>query len=112
MHFTNFPPTPQVVLTEGPYAGQQAIIIRPAKAFRFLELEVEIRTRIYGYYFAQKGVMGDSIVIDGKRSNDTKDMYAKTYAEGSKFRVSLLAVNKEVRSPHAHLQLHSHKQDH
>lgn len=34
------------------------------------------------------------IVLDGKRQN--KEMYAKTYANGSKNRVALLAVNKEV----------------
>jgi len=37
-------------------------------------------------------------VLDGKRTN--KDIFAKTYAEGSKSRVGLLAVNKEVRTSH------------
>ncbi|KAK5134356.1 hypothetical protein LTR08_006536 [Meristemomyces frigidus] len=87
-----------VVLTEGPYEGQQAIILRPAKAFPFLGIPVSVRTRIYGYYFAQKGVVDDGIVIDGKRTNVSKDLYAKTYAEGSKSRVGLLAVNKEIHN--------------
>ncbi|KAK5116284.1 hypothetical protein LTR85_009256 [Meristemomyces frigidus] len=85
-----------VVLTEGPFAGQQAIIIRTAKALPFLQLPKEARARIYSFYFAQKGVVGESIVLDGKRAN--KDVYAKTYAEGSKNRVGLLGVNKEIHA--------------
>lgn len=91
----------QVMLTEGPHEGHQAIIIRPAKAFEFLKLTKEIQARVYEYYFAQKGVVGETIVLDGKRAN--KEIYAKTFAEGSKTRVGLLAVNKEVRITH-----HSH----
>ncbi|RMY25035.1 hypothetical protein D0866_11226 [Hortaea werneckii] len=83
-----------VMLTEGPHEGHQAIIIRPAKAFEFLKLTKEIQARVYEYYFAQKGVVGETIVLDGKRAN--KEIYAKTFAEGSKTRVGLLAVNKEV----------------
>ncbi|GAB1731135.1 hypothetical protein NU195Hw_g3575t1 [Hortaea werneckii] len=82
-----------VMLTEGPHEGHQAIIIRPAKAFEFLKLTKEIQARVYEYYFAQKGVVGETIVLDGKRAN--KEIYAKTFAEGSKTRVGLLAVNKE-----------------
>ncbi|KAI7066055.1 hypothetical protein KC339_g15622 [Hortaea werneckii] len=83
-----------VMLTEGPHEGHQAIIIRPAKAFEFLKLTKEIQARVYEYYFAQRGVVGETIVLDGKRAN--KEIYAKTFAEGSKTRVGLLAVNKEV----------------
>ena len=86
------------MLTEGPHEGHQAIIIRPAKAFEFLKLTKEIQARVYEYYFAQRGVVGETIVLDGKRAN--KEIYAKTFAEGSKTRVGLLAVNKEVRSIH------------
>ncbi|KAK4550057.1 hypothetical protein LTR36_003024 [Oleoguttula mirabilis] len=85
-----------IVFTEGPYEGQQAIIIRPAKAFPFLKIPKELRARIYGFYFAQKGVVGESIVLDGKRAN--KEIYAKTYADGSKNRVGLLGVNKELHN--------------
>ncbi|KAI7269563.1 hypothetical protein KC352_g8414, partial [Hortaea werneckii] len=85
-----------VMLTEGPHEGHQAIIIRPAKAFEFLKLTKEIQARVYEYYFAQKGVVGETIVLDGKRAN--KEIYAKTFAEGSKTRVGLLAVNKEVHN--------------
>ncbi|RMY13428.1 hypothetical protein D0866_14076 [Hortaea werneckii] len=87
-----------VMLTEGPHEGHQAIIIRPAKAFEFLKLTKEIQARVYEYYFAQKGVVGETIVLDGKRAN--KEIYAKTFAEGSKTRVGLLAVNKEVCTTH------------
>lgn len=83
------------MITEGPFEGYQAILLRPAKAFPYLKLPKEVRARIYGFYFAQKGVVGEAIVLDGKRAN--KDIYAKTYAESSKDRVGLLAVNKEVR---------------
>ncbi|KAK3648804.1 hypothetical protein LTR56_007244 [Elasticomyces elasticus] len=80
--------------TEGPYEGFQAILLRPAKAFPFLKLPKELRLRIYGFYFAQKGVVGEGIVLDGKRAN--KEAFAKTYAESMKNRVGVLAVNKEI----------------
>ncbi|EMC95367.1 hypothetical protein BAUCODRAFT_149354 [Baudoinia panamericana UAMH 10762] len=82
-------------IAEGEFVGHQAIIIRPAKPFDFLKLPKELRARIYGFYFAAKGVVGAPIVLDGKRT-DTKEVYAKHYAEGSKSRVGLLAVNKEA----------------
>ncbi|TKA72203.1 hypothetical protein B0A55_06964 [Friedmanniomyces simplex] len=84
----------QMVITEGQYEGYQAVLLRPAKAFPFLKLPKEVRIRTYGFYFAQKGVVGEAIVIEGKRAN--KEVYAKTFAEGSKNRVGLLAVNKEI----------------
>ncbi|KAK5736116.1 hypothetical protein LTR17_007638 [Elasticomyces elasticus] len=80
--------------TEGPYEGFQAILLRPAKAFPFLKLPKELRLRIYGFYFAQKGVVSEGIVLDGKRAN--KEAFAKTYAESMKNRVGVLAVNKEI----------------
>ncbi|KAK0321100.1 hypothetical protein LTR82_008017 [Friedmanniomyces endolithicus] len=83
-----------LVIAEGEYEGYQAILLRPAKAFQFLKLSKEVRQRTYGFYFAQKGVVDEAIVIDGKRAN--KEVFAKTFAEGSKHRVGLLAVNKEV----------------
>ncbi|PPJ60992.1 hypothetical protein CBER1_01990 [Cercospora berteroae] len=84
------------MLTEGPDEGCQAILVRPAKPFAFLSLEPEIRTRIYRFYFANKGVVDDPIQVDGKRKGLFNDMYAKTYSNDSKNRVALLAVNKEV----------------
>ncbi|KAK0258918.1 hypothetical protein LTR48_006213 [Friedmanniomyces endolithicus] len=83
-----------LVIAEGEYEGYQAILLRPAKAFPFLKLSKEVRQRTYGFYFAQKGVVDEAIVIDGKRAN--KEVFAKTFAEGSKHRVGLLAVNKEI----------------
>ncbi|KAF2772015.1 hypothetical protein EJ03DRAFT_348828 [Teratosphaeria nubilosa] len=83
-----------LVYTTGEYEGNQAIMIRPARPFPFMKLPKELRARIYNFYFAQKGVVGDTILLDGKRSN--KDVYAKTYAEGHKNRVGLLAVSKEI----------------
>jgi len=82
------------VIAEGEYEGYQAVLLRPAKAFPFLKLSKEVRARTYGFYFAQKGVVDEAIVIDGKRAN--KEVFAKTFAEGSKHRVGLLTVNKEV----------------
>ena len=87
--------TSQVTFPDGPYEGQQAIILLPAKPFPFLKLSEEIRQLIYSFYFAQKGVVGEAIVMDGRRTSN-KDIYAKTFSEGSKERVALLAVNKEV----------------
>ncbi|KXS98855.1 hypothetical protein AC578_10836 [Pseudocercospora eumusae] len=92
-----------IMLTDGEYAGHQAIILRPAKPFDFLNIPDEARTLVYRYYFAAKGNLNDSIVIDGKRST-TKEPYAKTYADGSKQRVALLAVSKEVNINHPHLK--------
>lgn len=82
------------MLTEGEFEGCQAIIIRPAKPFPFLKLPKEARKRIYDYYFAPKGVVDSEIQVEGKRA--AKDLYAKAYADGSKNRVALLAVNKEI----------------
>ena len=55
----------------------------------------EARKRVYDYYFAPEGVPNAAIVAEGKRHN-SKIMYAKLYAAGSKDRVGLLRVNKEV----------------
>ena len=76
--------------------GQQVIILKPAKAFQFMKLNPEIRHRIFKFYFAAKGVTTRPISIDTKRKGTT-DWYAKGYADGSKNRVGILAVNKEVR---------------
>ncbi|CAK4030770.1 Hypothetical predicted protein [Lecanosticta acicola] len=86
-----------VLLDDGPYQGYQAIIIKPAQPFRFLELDKEIRARVYKEYFACKGIINEPIVLDGKRSTN-KEAYAKSYADGNKNRVALLAVCKEIKS--------------
>ncbi|KAK5113082.1 hypothetical protein LTR62_003661 [Meristemomyces frigidus] len=80
----------------GDYDGHQVILLKPAKPFKFLSLPEEARKRVYMFYLAPKGVTNDVIVLDGRRAN--KDLYAKTYAEGSKSRVALLAVNHEVHA--------------
>jgi hypothetical protein len=80
------------MITEGPDSGHQAIILSPAKPFEFLNLSVEARNRIYGHYFdITRGA--DKLVLDGKRSSN-KEIFAKTYSEGSRNRVALLAVSK------------------
>lgn len=61
-----------------------------------LKLPNEARKRVYTYYFAPQGVIGKEIPLEGRRTNGSKDLYTKSYAEGSKNRVGLLAVNKEV----------------
>ncbi|KAF2163868.1 hypothetical protein M409DRAFT_25643 [Zasmidium cellare ATCC 36951] len=83
-----------ITFTSGELEGCQAIIIRPPKAFDFKSLTPEVRGRIYRFYFASKGIVDADIVLDGKRSSN-KEVYAKTYAEGLKNRVGLLALNKE-----------------
>lgn len=59
-----------------------------------MKLPKEARTRVYAYYFANNRVTNAPISIEGKRSN--KDIFAKQYSEGSKYRVGLLSINKEV----------------
>ncbi|KAF2217886.1 hypothetical protein CERZMDRAFT_80541 [Cercospora zeae-maydis SCOH1-5] len=84
------------MLTEGPEEGCQVILLRPAKPFDFVKLKPEIRTRIYRFYFANRGVVDDPIHLDGKRKGLFNDIYAKTYSSDSKNRVGLLAVSKEI----------------
>ncbi|CZT19547.1 uncharacterized protein RCC_05398 [Ramularia collo-cygni] len=87
------------VLTEGPYQGYQAIILRPAKPFKFMDLPIAVRNTVYRMYFAPKGLTEETtaIVLDGKRATD-KVPYSKSFADGSKQRVGLLAVSKMVNA--------------
>ncbi|KAF2716738.1 hypothetical protein K431DRAFT_278310 [Polychaeton citri CBS 116435] len=94
------------LLSEGPYAGHQAIIICPAKSFPFLELPAEVRCRVYRFYFANNGVVGKGIALDNKRK-EGKRMFAKFFIEGVKNRVGLLAVNKQLYNEAAPV-LYSH----
>lgn len=84
----------QIKMQGGEWDGHEAIIIKPAKPFPLMKLPKEARASIYSYYFAPTRVTNREIVLEGKRSN--REIYAKQYCEGSKFRVGLLAVNKEV----------------
>lgn len=84
----------QFVIDSGEYEGFQAILIRPAKAFNFNGLPEEVRARVYRHYFAPIGT-GNTITLEGKRKSNN-EVYAKTYADGSKNRVALLAANKEI----------------
>ena len=84
------------MITEGPYEGQQAILLRPAKPFPFLKLPKECRTRICTFYFAPKGIVNNPIPLEARRTIANRGMYARTYADGSKYRVALLATNKEI----------------
>lgn len=85
------------MLTEGDYAGHQAIIIRPAKPFNFVKISPEARNLVYRYYFAADCIANGPILVDSKRTSN-KEPYAKTFANGSKNRVAILAVSKEVSS--------------
>lgn len=85
---------PQLVFTEGEFEGNQAIILKPAKAFPFLRLPENIRQIVYKVYFAANGIIGKEIVLEGRRTN--KDIYAKSYSEGSKNRVALLAASNSI----------------
>lgn len=86
----------QYTIPDGDDKGLQVIVMKPAKAFEFLKLPAEARKIIYDLYFNAKGIAGEPIVLDGKRKTESKDPYAKSYASGSKCRVALLAVCKEV----------------
>jgi hypothetical protein len=61
-----------------------------------LKLPKEVRNRIYTFLFLTKGCGSTPIVIDGKRKYEPKDPFAKSFAEGSKYRVAILRANKEV----------------
>lgn len=84
----------QIKFTSGEFEGCEAIILQPAKPFPFLKLPKEVCAKIYSFYFAPNRITNSDIALEGKRSN--KDIFAKMYAEGSKYRVGLLTVNKEV----------------
>jgi hypothetical protein len=71
-----------------------------------MKLTPEVRKRIYTFYFLAKGQGSLPITFDGKRKNDAKDPYSKMFAEGSKNRVGLLAVNKEVSILYSLLRNH------
>lgn len=71
-----------------------------------MKLSPEVRQRIYMFYFMTKGGSSVPIAFDGKRKNDTKDPYSKMFAQSSKNRVGLLAVNKEVSIPYRSFQAH------
>ena len=71
-----------------------------------MKLDAEIRRRVYLFYFLTKGQGSLPITFDGKRKNDAKDPYSKIFAENSKNRVGLLAVNKEVSILHSSFQNH------
>lgn len=76
--------------------GHQVILLKPAPGFKFMKLPFEVRTRIYGFLFFTKGQASQPIALDGKRKDESKALYAKSFAEGSKYRVGILAVSKEV----------------
>jgi len=61
-----------------------------------LKLPKEVRNRIYKFLFFTKGQGSQAIVIDSRRKFEPKDPFAKSFSEGSKFRVAILRVNKEV----------------
>jgi hypothetical protein len=60
-----------------------------------MKLPKEVRNRIYNFLFT-KTQGSQAIVLDGKRKHEPKDPYAKTFAEGSAYRVGILRANKEV----------------
>ncbi|KAL2353141.1 hypothetical protein BJ546DRAFT_983299 [Cryomyces antarcticus] len=79
------------VLAEGPYAGCQAIILKAAKPFPFQRLPQELRHMIFRLVIEpDEGV----VQLDGKRAT-RKSVFASAY--GSKFRLSVLSISKEIR---------------
>ena len=87
-----------IMLTEGPFAGSQAVVIQPSKPFPFLRLPKVVRADIIRYVLAPGGNQ------DGKISITSKNSLAKSkeYNEGLKHRLGLLLVNKEVSPPLSH----------
>lgn len=86
---------PQIKFTSGEFEGCEAIILQPAKPFPFLKVPKEARAKIYTFYFAPNRITNSEIALEGKRTTN-KDIFAKMYSEGSKYRVALLTVNNEV----------------
>lgn len=82
-----------MLFTEGPYAGHQAILLEPAKPFKFMCLPLELRKKIYYEYLFpthnEKGVITFS-------TSPLVGVKAKSYAQEAKHRLALLEVNKQV----------------
>lgn len=109
------------MLEEGPYAGHQAILIKPAKSFPFTKLPLSVRNHVYRLVLAPDGDIEGKISINGNLGR----VQAKEYSNKDKERLSLFRVNKEVcnlpirlsfnqlnlpdleRSPPCPFQLHS-----
>lgn len=70
-------------------------MIETSQPLEILKFTAEIREKIYEAYFACKGVYNDPIPLESKRKG-SGDLWSKAYADGSKHRVALLAVNKQV----------------
>jgi len=80
------------MLTQGEYAGHQALILKPSSPFPFIGLPVDARTLVYQHYFAPEGKLDGKIEIGQANGG----LSAKTYASEAKHRLALLMVNKEV----------------
>lgn len=81
----------QLAITEGKYAGYSAILFKPASAFRYMDLPMEIRDRI------QKMVLlpAEPVQIKNK-SNARQQLTAVGYT--AKNRLALLGVDKQIRA--------------
>lgn len=83
----------QVLFTGGPYAGHQAILLEPAKPFKFMCLPLELRKKIYYEYLFpthnEKGIITFS-------TSPLVGVKAKLYAHEAKHRLALLEVNSQV----------------
>lgn len=81
-----------VLFTQGDYAGFQAIILAPAKPFRFMELPDAIRKKVYQEYLVptnnEKGIIAFCATPDGVK--------AKLYGQEAMNRLALLEVNRQV----------------
>ena len=97
------PPTPplpqslteQILIPDGIYAGQQAILIQPPKPFPLMKFSQEVRDMIWHYVLDPEGT-NNKIAIScatGGKSGVT----SKAYIGGQKQRTACLLVNKEVR---------------
>ena len=82
----------QVNITEGKYAGYSAILIKPASAFPYMKLPMEIRDRIQKMLLLPQ----EPLQIKAKSGSGTRQaVTAANYS--AKNRLALLRVNKQIR---------------
>ncbi|GAB7354710.1 hypothetical protein MBLNU459_g5127t1 [Dothideomycetes sp. NU459] len=97
-----------VLLSEGQYAGHQAIIVAPSKPFNFMALPKPIRLQIYHEYlvptdnsrgiitFCSTGTGVKAKTYYASNISEKKDPEKKDPEKNNKHRLALLGTNKEI----------------